>query len=85
MCLDAQRQFHYTKRSAVKCITGFNHNRERHRIINRNLPSVAYPRCGEKEMWGYAVQCRALDNVSKGFINELTKQIKALVRKNERR
>jgi len=36
--LDARRQFHSATRSAVKCMIGFNHYGERHKIINRNLP-----------------------------------------------
>ena len=78
--LDARRQFHGATRSTVKCMIGFNHYGARHKMINKKLTSTECLRCSENETWEYVVQCRAIANKNRMFINELTQELKPLVK-----
>ena len=77
--LRARKQFHGAIRSAVKCMIGFNHYAERHKMINMNLPSNKCPRYNAKETRSHVIQCESLRIANKDIVEEIYKELKKKV------
>ena len=62
----------------LKYVTGYNHYSQRHHVANNKITSERYLRYNQKEDQQYAVECEALIEINKNFIEKLERELRKI-------